>query len=141
MRNAEYFHRREYSMILASIDFVATKSVTERSIMNRDNFIKIRVTADEMSVIKKRAENAGMNVSKFIRTLVLNGKIILYDTENIYRFNQLMRSVGTNINQIAAVANSEKSVYKNDIDSLRREIEKISADFKSCISPLKSNEI
>lgn len=128
-------------MILASIDFVATKSVTERSIMNRDNFIKIRVTADEMSVIKKRAENAGMNVSKFIRTLVLNGKIILYDTENIYRFNQLMRSVGTNINQIAAVANSEKSVYKNDIDSLRREIEKISADFKSCISPLKSNEI
>ena len=141
MRNAEYFHRREYSMILASIDFVATKSVTDRSIMNRDNFIKIRVTADEMSVIKKRAENAGMNVSKFIRTLVLNGKIILYDTENIYRFNQLMRSVGTNINQIAAVANSEKSVYKNDIDSLRREIEKISADFKSCISPLKSNEI
>lgn len=109
--------------------------------MNRDNFIKIRVTADEMSVIKKKAENAGMNVSKFIRTLTLNGKIILYDTENIYRFNQLMRSVGTNINQIAAVANSEKSVYKNDIDSLRREVEKISAEFKSCISPLKSAEI
>ena len=109
--------------------------------MNRDNFIKIRVTADEMSVIKKRAKNAGMNVSKFIRTLALNGKIILYDTENIYRFNQLMRSVGTNINQIAAVANSEKSVYKNDIDSLRREVEKISAEFKSCISPLKSAEI
>ena len=128
-------------MILASIDFVATKSVMERRIMNRDNFIKIRVTADEMSAIKKRAENSGMNVSKFIRTLTLNGKIILYDTENIYRFNQLMRSVGTNINQIAAVVNSEKSVYKNDIDSLRREIEKISAEFKSCISPLKSAEI
>ena len=109
--------------------------------MNRDNFIKIRVSADEMSAIKHRAEAANMSISSFLRNLALNGKIILYDTENIYRFNQLMRSVGTNINQIAAVANSEKSVYKNDIDSLRREVEKISAEFKSCISPLKSTEI
>lgn len=109
--------------------------------MNRDNFIKIRVSADEMSAIKQRAEAANMSISSFLRNLALNGKIILYDTENIYRFNQLMRSIGTNINQIAMVVNSEKSVFKGDIDLLRREIEKISEEFHGYISPLKSQEV
>lgn len=109
--------------------------------MNRDNYIKIRVSADELSAMKYRAEAANMNISSFIRNLALNGKIIMYDTENIYRFNQLMRSIGTNINQIAMVVNSEKKVFKGDIDSLRREIEKISEEFHSYISPLKSREV
>ena len=109
--------------------------------MNRDNFIKIRVSADEMSAIKHRAEAANMSISSFLRNLALNGKIILYDTENIYRFNQLMRSIGTNINQIAMVVNSEKKVFKGDIDSLRQEVEKISEEFQSYISPLKSQEV
>ncbi len=51
--------------------------------MNRDTSIKIRVTGDEYIAIKQRAESADMNISKFIRTLAFNGKIILYDTENI----------------------------------------------------------
>ena len=109
--------------------------------MNRDNFIKIRVSAEEMSAIKHRAEAANMSISSFLRELALNGKIILYDTENIYRFNQLMRSIGTNINQIAMVVNSEKKVFKGDIDSLRREVEKISEEFHNYISPLKSQEV
>lgn len=109
--------------------------------MNRDNFIKIRVSADEMSAIKQRAEAANMSISGFLRELALNGKIILYDTENIYRFNQLLRAIGANINQIAMVVNSEKKVFRGDIDSLRREVEKISEKFQSYISPLKSQEV
>ena len=109
--------------------------------MNRDNFIKIRVSADELSAIKKRAADSDMTVSNFLRDLALNDKVILYDTENIYRFNQLMRSIGTNINQIAMVVNSEKKVFKGDIDSLRREVEKISEEFHSYVSSLKSQEV
>ena len=109
--------------------------------MNRDNFIKIRVSVDEMSAIKQRAEAANMSISSFLRNLALNGKIILYDTENIYRFNQLMRSIGTNINQIAMVVNSEKKAFKGDIDSLRREVKKISEEFHSYVSLLKSQEV
>ncbi len=109
--------------------------------MNRDNFIKIRVSADEMSAIKQRAEAANMNISSFLRDLALNGKIILYDTENIYRFNQLMRSIGTNINQIAMVANSEKSVFRNDIETIRKDIRKLSDEFHSIVSPLKNREV
>ena len=128
-------------MIITSIDFVGTKSEIERRFMNRDNFIKIRVSAEEMSAIKHRAEAANMSISSFLRDLALNGKIILYDTEDIYRFNQLMRAIGTNINQIAMVVNSEKKVFKGDIDSLRREVDKISEEFHSYIYPLKSQEV
>lgn len=109
--------------------------------MNRDIFIKIRVSADEMSVIKQRAETANMSISGFLRDMALNGKIILYDTENIYRFNQLMRSVGTNINQIAMVANSEKNVFGNDIISLQKEVKKITEEFKKMTAPLKERVI
>lgn len=109
--------------------------------MNRDIFIKIRVSADEMSAIKQRAEAADKSVSGFLRDMALNGKIILYDTENIYRFNQLMRSVGTNINQIAMVANSEKSVFNNDIVSLQKEVRRISEEFNKMTSPLKERVI
>lgn len=125
---------------LASIDFVGTKSEIERRFMNRDNFIKIRVSADELSAIKKRAADSDMAVSNFIRDLALNGKIILYNTENIYRFNQLMRSIGTNINQIALVVNTEKKVYKGDIDALRREVNNLRDEFHKYISPLKRCE-
>lgn len=109
--------------------------------MNRDTSIKIRVTDDEYNAIKQRAKTADMNISKFIRTLALNGKIILYDTENIYRFNQLMRSIGTNINQIAMVANSEKSVFRNDIETIRKDVRKLSDEFHSIVSPLKNREV
>ena len=108
--------------------------------MNRDNFIKIRVSADELSAIKKRAADSDMTVSNFLRDLALNGKVILYDTENIYRFNQLMRSIGTNINQVALVVNTEKKVYKGDIDALRREVNNLRDEFHKYISPLKRCE-
>ena len=108
--------------------------------MNRDNFIKIRVSADELSAIKKRAADSDMTVSNFLRDLALNDKVILYDTENIYRFNQLMRSIGTNINQVALVVNTEKKVYKGDIDALRREVNNLRDEFHKYISPLKRCE-
>lgn len=109
--------------------------------MNRDMSIKIRLSSDEYSAIKSRAKTADMNISKFIRTLALNGKVILYDTENIYRFNQLMRSIGANINQIAMVANSEKSVFKTYIDNLRKEVGQLSEKFHSIVSPLSCREL
>lgn len=61
--------------------------------MNRDNFIKIRVSADELSVIKKRASDSDMTVSSFLRDMALNGKVILYDTENIYIFSKFTRKL------------------------------------------------
>lgn len=109
--------------------------------MNRDNYIKIRVSADEMSAIKKRAADSDITVSNFLRDMTQNGNVILYDTENIYRFNQLMRSIGTNINQIALVINAEKKVYKSDIDALRREVNNLRDEFQSYISSLKRCEL
>ena len=108
--------------------------------MNRDNYIKIRVSANELYAIKKRAADADMTVSNFLRDMALNGKIILYSTENIYRFNQLMRSIGPNINQLALVVNTEKKVYKGDIDALRREVNNLRDEFHKYISPLKRCE-
>ena len=55
-RKTSPFNHRELWVDLASIDFVGTKSKIERSFMNRDDFIKIMVTADEM--VKPMLERA-----------------------------------------------------------------------------------
>ena len=104
--------------------------------MNRDNFIKIRVSAEEMSAIRLRAETANMSISSFLRELALNGKIILYDTENIYRFNQLMRAIGTNINQIAMVVNSNSAVYQSDVRELKKQFSELSEKLNEHLKPL-----
>lgn len=52
-----------------------------------------------------------------------------------------MRSIGTNINQIALVINAEKKVYKSDIDALRREVNNLRDEFQSYISSLKRCEL
>lgn len=80
VRTEMAFNSGELRLILASIDFVGTKSRSERSFMNRDNLIKIRVSADELSAIKKRAADSDMTVRNFLCDLVHNGKIILYNS-------------------------------------------------------------
>ena len=109
--------------------------------MKRDKFIKVRVSADELAEIKGKAEKTMMNLSDYVRTSAVNEKIILYDTEHIFRFEQELHSIGNNINQIAMVANSTKSIYRQDIKDMRDNIRKISDDFKEYIQPLKCEEL
>ena len=109
--------------------------------MKRNRYIKFRVSNEELYSIKARAAKAGMTLSDFVRTTALCGKIVLYDTKHIYRFGQELHSIGNNINQIATVANSTKSIYRQDIKDMRENIRKISDDFKEYIQPLKCEEL
>ena len=109
--------------------------------MNRNTIMKFRATEEEASEIRRKATAAGMTVSRFLRTAAVNSQVVLYNTADIFGLRSELRRIGNNINQIAMVVNSEKKVFKGDIDSLRREVEKISEEFHSYISPLKSQEV
>ena len=87
------------------------------------------------------SKTAGMTVSRFLRTSAVNSQVVLYNTADIFGLRSEIKKIGNNINQIAMVVNSEKKVFKGDIDSLRREIAKISEEFHSYIYPLKSQEV
>ena len=109
--------------------------------MKRNRYIKFRVSNEELYGIKARAAKANMTLSDYVRTSAICGKIVLYDTEHIYRFGQELHSIGNNINQIAMVTNSTKSIYRQDIQDLTKQVEEMSEGFRKYIKPLKCEEM
>ena len=92
--------------------------------MNKTNVIKFRVSKDEERIIRQNAEKCGMNTSAYIRKSVFGDKIIVCDNGAIYMLCSNIRAIGHNINQIARVANSCRSVNTRDIDELRSQVDK-----------------
>ena len=75
--------------------------------MNRDCFIKIRVTETELADFRARANEAGMTVSDLVR-FRLTGYRVRQTGADKDRLRHLSR-IGSNINQLVRWANSRKA--------------------------------
>jgi hypothetical protein len=75
--------------------------------MNRDRFLKIRVTESELAGFRARAGEAGMTVSDLIRHRLTGYRVRQTDSDK-ERLRSLAR-IGSNINQLARWANSRKA--------------------------------
>ena len=93
--------------------------------MNRNNTIKIRVSDDEKASILKCAEKARMNISTYIRNSALQDKVVIIDNAALYKLLSSLRMIGSNINQIAKVANSTGNVYSADVEDIRHNVEAV----------------
>lgn len=107
----------------------------------RNKNIKIRVTENELARIRERAAASGMNVSGYIRKCAVDGKIILYETKNLFGLKTTLKAIGKNVNQIAVVVNSTGSVYANDIEDLKNNMQSIEHMLNEYLTPLKGREI
>lgn len=83
--------------------------------------IYFRVSKEEKSILSKRAKSAKLSLSKYILALSEKKKII--DPEPIVRLIIEMNRIGNNINQIAKVANTNKTISQNQIDILQKQME------------------
>ena len=92
--------------------------------MNKTKTLKFRVSEDEERIIRRNADKCGMNTSAYIRKSVFGDKIIVCDNGAIYMLCSNIRAIGNNINQIARVANSCRSVNTRDIEELRSQVDK-----------------
>jgi hypothetical protein len=73
----------------------------------RSEWLRARVTADELHRVEQLARDAGKTPSDFFRDAVLNGQIVIkqYQQADPYIANQLSR-IGNNLNQIALICNT-----------------------------------
>ena len=92
--------------------------------MNKTKTLKFRVSEDEERIIRQNAEKCGMNTSAYIRKSVFGDKIIVCDNGAIYMLCSNIRAIGSNINQIARIAKSCRSVNTRDIEELRSQVDK-----------------
>ena len=77
---------------------------------NRTERIFIRVSPTEKKKIEEKAALVNKSVANYLIDLSENSKVI--DTKIIPSLILDIRRVGTNINQIAAIANSQKYINK-----------------------------
>ena len=104
--------------------------------MNRNIVMKFRATEEEAAKIRRKAAAAGMNVSRFLRTSAVKSQVVLYNTADVFGLRSEIKKIGNNINQIAMVVNSNRSVYQSDVRELKKQFSELSEKLNEHLKPL-----
>ena len=104
--------------------------------MNRNIVLKFRATEEEASEIRRKAAAAGMTVSRFLRTSAVKSQVVIYNTADLFGLRSDIRRIGNNINQIAMVVNSNRSVYQSDVRELKKLFSELSEKLNEHLKPL-----
>ncbi len=91
------------------------KSSEARRHAKRHNRLEIKLSDEELSVIKKKAESANLSLSAYIRRMGTIGEIKFFDSDVFRSLIDQIRWYGNNINQIAKTANSTGNISAKDI--------------------------
>lgn len=98
----------------------------------KGRLINVRVSDAEHSAIEEAAQSAGMSVSAFFRSLLLEGagvRPILTAEDRLIMGALLedMRMIGINLNQVARSLNAGKSVHPSELDINLGNVQRIQA--------------
>lgn len=100
--------------------------------------VYLRVTPSELRELQKKAEISHMSVSGYIMTLSENKKITV--AENIPELLLEITRIGTNINQIAHIGNSQKYVSKQQLDEVLNLLEDVKSIMQKILSELYNED-
>ena len=101
--------------------------------------LHFRLTSSELKELQKKAEQAHMSISSYIIHLSENKKIIV--SENIPRLLVEVTRIGTNINQIAHIGNSQKYVNKQQLDEVASLLEDVKSIMQKILSELYNEDV
>lgn len=82
-----------------------------------------------------------MKTGVYIREIALKGSVKKVDLKQLNHLRMSFVSIGTQLNQIAKVANSTQSIYAKDIEEMREQFEYLREVFNDYLVPLKSEDI
>ena len=99
----------------------------------------VRVTAEEKDHIYKKMELYGTeNFNAYARKMLIDGYVVKVDTAHFQELAHEVNKIGTNVNQLARVANTAGTVTKNDISRVQELVNEIWQLLKSSLSALLS---
>ena len=80
-----------------------------------------KVTPEEKVVIDRKMSELGtMNLRAYLRKMAVDGYIVKLDMGSVVELVKLLRSISSNVNQIARRCNSTHNLYAQDVEDLRR---------------------
>ncbi len=89
----------------------------------RDQRLTVRLTEHEKEILYRQMKRAGnRNVSDFIMTAACTHRSTVIDTSPILEIKGELSRIGNNVNQIAKVANTTHSIFAEDVEKLKGEL-------------------
>ena len=80
-----------------------------------------KVSPEEKEVIDKKMALLGTtNLRAYLRKMAVDGYIVQLDMDSVVELVKLLRSVSSNVNQIAKRCNSTRNLYAQDVEDLRQ---------------------
>ena len=80
-----------------------------------------KVSPEEKAVIDEKMAALGThNLRAYLRKMAVDGYIVQVDMRGITEVVKLLRSISSNVNQIARRCNETRNLYAEDVEDLRR---------------------
>ena len=80
-----------------------------------------KVSPEEKEVIDKKIALLGTtNLRAYLRKMAVDGYIVQLDMGSVVELVKLLRSISSNVNQIAKRCNSTHNLYAQDVEDLRQ---------------------
>ena len=99
----------------------------------------VRVTAEEKDHIYKKMELYGTeNFNAYARKMMIDGYVVKVDTAHFQELAHEVNKIGTNVNQLARIANTTGMVTSNDISRVQELMSELWRLLKSSLSALLS---
>ncbi len=93
---------------------------------NRSIIIRFRATPDEQEKIRERMEQLGTdNMSAFLRKMAIDGYIVKLELPELKEMLTLLRRSSSNINQIAKRVNETGRLYREDMEEILQNQERL----------------
>ena len=79
------------------------------------------VSPDEKEVIDQKMSLLGTtNLRAYLRKMAVDGYVVQLDMSSVVELVKLLRSISSNVNQIARRCNETRNLYAEDVEDLRR---------------------
>ncbi len=105
----------------------------------RNKEYHVRFSDEELEVVRRKANKMDLSVATYIRDMAIQGELKIYDMKELQHLIRAFNSIGTNLNQIATVANSTKSIYQKDIEDLQEQFKYFDKVMKNYLHELEPN--
>lgn len=105
--------------------------------VERSKDIHIRVTPEEVEQIKKRMKEAEIDsLTAYLLRMALHGFVIVMDLSDLKEILRLLQISGNNLNQYAKKANETGSIYRDDIEDLKKNQKLILEEMRKMLDKL-----
>ncbi len=105
--------------------------------VERSNYIHIRVTPEEIEQIRARMAETGIkSMTAYLIRMAIHGYVLVMDLSDLKEILRLLQISGNNLNQYAKKANETGNIYHEDIEELKGAQKEILQEMRNVLDKL-----